>query len=44
MQPQGLLSQREEDNLRVSVRVNVYKMAPEYLIDPGARSRLQVQT
>ena len=43
MQPQGLLSQREEDNLRVSVRVNVYKMAPEYLIDPGARSRLQVQ-
>ena len=43
MQPQGLLSQSEEDNLRVSVRANVYKMAPAYLIDPGARSRLQVQ-
>ena len=31
MQPQGLLSQREEENLRVAVRADVHTRAPEYL-------------
>ena len=38
-----LLSQREEENLRDTVRADVHKMAPEYLLDPGAAPRLQVQ-
>ena len=37
--PGERLSQRGEENLRVAV----HKMAPEYLLDPGAGARLQVQ-
>lgn len=44
MQPWVLLSQREEENLRVAIWANVHKMAPEDLLDPGAAARLQVQT
>ena len=44
MQPQGLLSQREEENLRVAVRADVHKMVPESLLDSCAAPRLQVQT
>ena len=43
MQPWGLWSQREEENLRVAVRADVHKMAPESFLDPGAMPRLQVQ-
>ena len=43
MQPQGLWSQREEENLRVAVRADVHRMAPEYPLNPGAIPRLQVQ-
>lgn len=42
MQPQGLLSQKEEKNLSVAIRADVHRMAPEYLLDPGAAPRLQV--
>ena len=45
MQPWGLLSQREEKNLRVAVRADVHKMVPEYLLTPvqpqGCISRLR---
>ena len=43
MQPQGLLSQGEEENLRGAVRADVHMRAPEYLLDLGAGPRLQVQ-
>ena len=43
MQPWGLWSQREEENLRVAVRADVHRMAPEYPLDPGAIPRLQMQ-
>ena len=32
----GRLSQREEETLRVAVRADVHKTAPEHLLDPGA--------
>ena len=38
----GLLSQREE-NLRAAVSADVHTMAPEYVLDPDAAPRLQVQ-
>lgn len=41
--PGGWLSQREEENLRDAIRAGVHKMAPEYLLEPGAAARLQVQ-
>ena len=41
--PGGRLRQREEENLRVAVRADVHKMAPESFLDPGAIPRLQVQ-
>ena len=41
--PGGWLSQREEENLRVAVRADVHKMAPEYLLDPGAALQVQAQ-
>ena len=36
MQPWVLLSQREEENLRVAIWANVHKMAPEDLLDSGS--------
>ena len=39
----GRLSQREEETLRVAVRADVHKTAPEHLLDPGAVARLQGQ-
>ena len=43
--PGGRLRQREEENLRVAVRADVHKMAPEYLLTPvqpqGYISRLR---
>ena len=33
------LSQREEENLGVAVRADVHKMAPGYLLDPGAAAK-----
>lgn len=41
--PGGLLSQREEEDMRLAVSANVHKIAPEYLLDPGAAPGLQVQ-
>jgi len=43
MQPWGLWSQREEENLRVAVRADVHKMVPEYLLDSCASPRMCVQ-
>ena len=40
MQPWELLSQREEENLRVAVRADVHTRAPEYLLAPGTAWRL----
>ena len=36
-------SQREEENPTVAVKVDVHKMAPEYLLDPGARLQVHSQ-
>ena len=33
----------EEENLRVAVRADVHKTAPEDLVDPGSLQRLQEQ-
>ena len=33
------LSQRGEENLGVAVRADVHKMAPGYLLDPGAAAK-----
>ena len=41
MQPQGLLSQRQEESLRVAVPADVHTRAPEPILAPGAAPRLQ---
>lgn len=43
MQPLGLLTQKQEENLSVAVRADIHKIGPQYLLDPGAAPRLQVQ-
>ena len=43
LQPWRPLSQREDENLRVSVKADVQKRVSKYLLAPGAAPRLPVQ-